>query len=75
MGVGDWFLARSQAFQILIDKFRSHKANTQRSFAKVRTRHNAYEYLLEGHEARLKEIESLLSGLKEKEITQIKKKR
>lgn len=75
MGIGDWFLARSQAFKLLIDKFKQHKTNTKRSFSKVKNRHNAYEYILEGHEARLREMESVLKSTKEPSIKIIKKKR
>lgn len=75
MGIGDWFLARSQAFKLLIDKFKEHKSTTKRSFTKVKNRHNAYEYILEGHEARLREMESILKYLNETPIKIKKKKR
>jgi hypothetical protein len=75
MGIGDFFLARSQAFRILIDKFKQHKSTTKRSFTKVKNRHNAYEYILEGHEARLRKMESIIKEVKKSPIKVIKKKR
>ena len=75
MGVGDWFLARSQAFKLFVDKFREHKTNTKRSFTKVKNRHSAYEFILEGHEARLKEMESIFRSLRESPTKIIKKKK
>lgn len=75
MGIGDWFLARSTAFKLLIEKFKQHKINTKRSFSKVKNRHNAYEYILEGHEARLRQIEQILDSLRETPPKIIKKKR
>ena len=75
MGVGDWFLARSVAFKLLIDKFKEHKTATKSSFSKVKARHNAYEYILEGHEARLREVEKILNAVNNNDINIIKKKR
>ncbi len=75
MGIGDWFLARSTAFRLLVDKFKQHKVNIKRSFTKIKSRHNAYEYILEGHEARLRELEGIISSLKETPTKIIKKKR
>ncbi len=75
MSVGDWFLARSQAFKIFIDKFKEHKTITKRSFTKVKNRHCAYEYILEGHEARLREMESIINVLEKSPVKVIKKKK
>ncbi|MFH1592260.1 MAG: hypothetical protein ABIB47_02750 [Candidatus Woesearchaeota archaeon] len=72
--IGDWFIARSEAFKILVEKFRHHKRTTQTSFSRVKTKHYNYDRKINELHARVREIESLLEALNEPKI-KIKKKR
>lgn len=71
----DWFLSRSQAFHLLIERFGNHKINTQGSFRRIKQTHTYYNSILKGHEARLRELENIISSLKETNIKIIKKRK
>ena len=73
--IGDWFLARSEAFKILMIKFRDHKIQTKESFSKVKLKHNNYDGTLKEHSERIEELEKILSTVKEVPYIKIKKKR
>jgi len=73
--IGDWFLARSEAFKILMMKFRDHKIYTKTAFSKVKSKHNQYDQALKEHKERIEEMEKILSSLKEVTPFKIKKKK
>jgi len=73
--IGDWFLARSEAFKVLMMKFRDHKINTKESFSRVKSKHTAYDQTLKDHKERIEELEKILTSLKEVPYIRIKKKR
>ncbi len=73
--IGDWFLARSEAFKILMMKFRDHKIQTKQAFSKVKSKHNQYENVLKEHKERIEEMEKILLSLKEVTPFKIKKKK
>lgn len=75
ISLSDWILARSQAFRLLLNSFRKHKVNTKNSFDRVKKAHYGYNYLLEGHEARIRELEKTITELKENSITILKKRK
>ena len=72
--IGDWFIARSEAFKILVDKFKEHKKTTENSFFRVRNRHYIYDRKINELQARVKELELTLEVLNELKI-KVKKKR
>jgi len=74
MALGDWFIARSEAFKILVDKFKEHKRATENSFFRVKNRHYLYDRKINELQARVKELELTLETLNELKI-RIKKKR
>ena len=74
IALGDWVLSRSEAFKILLSKFRDHKIATKEAFDKVKKRHNKYEDHIEDHEIRLRELETILAVLHENDPIKIKKK-
>ena len=73
--IGDWFLARSEAFKILMMKFRDHKIHTKQAFSKVKSKHNQYDEALKEHKDRIEEMEKILSSLKEVSPIKIKRKK
>jgi hypothetical protein len=73
--IGDWFLARSEAFMILLTKFRDHKIQTKNAFSKVKSKHNSYDKTLVAHNERIEELEKILGSLQEVSPIKIKKKR
>ena len=75
MAIGDWFLARSEAFRLLMTKFRDHKQDTIISFSKVKAKHHKYEEKFEELETKLKELERTLDSLQLIEPIRIKKKK
>ncbi len=74
IAVGDGFLARSEAFKLLLDKFRDHKLNTKDAFAKVRKKHDKYDDRLGDLEIRVNELQTILNALSENDPIKIKKK-
>ena len=73
--IGDWFLARSEAFKIMMMKFRDHKIQTKQAFSKVKSKHNQYDQTIKEHKERIEEMEKILSSLKEVTPFRIKKKK
>jgi len=73
--IGDWFLARSEAFMILLTKFRDHKIQTKNAFSKVKSKHSSYDRTLTAHNERIEELEKILGSLQEVSPIKIKKKR
>ncbi len=74
IAIGDWFIARSEAFKILVGKFKEHKNNTENSFFRVKSRHYTYDRKINELQARVKELELTLEALNELNI-RVKKKR
>lgn len=73
ISIADWFIARSEAFKILVEKFRQHKVATQNSFSRVKSKHYVYDRKLNELQARVKEIELIMENLNEPKI-KIRKK-
>lgn len=73
IAIGDWFLARSEAFRILLDKFRNHKINTQKSFYMVKQKHNIYEQQINILHKRVRTVENILKTMQEEKPKVIKK--
>ena len=74
IGFGDWIIARSDAFKILVEKFKDHKKVTRNSFSRVKSKHYVYDRKINELQARVKEMESILEILNEPKI-KIKKKK
>ncbi len=66
MAFADWLLSRSEAFRLLMMKFRDHKQDTVEAFSKVKKRHLDYDRRLEEHGDKLRQIEEVLHLLHEK---------
>ena len=66
MTIADWILSRSEAFKLLMMKFRDHKQDTIEAFTKVRRKHSDYDKRLEEHAGKLKQIEDVLNLLHQK---------
>ncbi len=66
MAFADWLLSRSEAFRLLMMKFRDHKQDTVEAFSKVKRKHLDYERKFEEHADKLKQIEEILQLLHEK---------
>ncbi len=73
IAIGDWFLARSEAFRILLEKFRNHKVNTKKSFYMVKQKHNIYEQQINNLHRRVRIVESILKEMQEEKPKVIKK--
>lgn len=74
IAIGDWLLARSEAFKLLMGKFRDHQITTKNSFTRVKQKHEEIDDTLEtqqtklrSHEVRIRELEEVLESLKEVE--------
>ncbi len=68
MAIGDWFLARSEAFRLLMMKFRDHKHDTMDAFSKVKRKHKDYEARLSEQEAKTKELVNIVKLVQESMI-------
>ncbi len=68
-------MARSEAFKVLMIKFRDHKILTKESFSRVKLKHNNYDQTLKEHSKRIDELEKVLTAVKEVPHIKIKKKR
>ena len=66
MTFADWILARSEAFKLLMMKFRDHKQDTVEAFSKVKRKHLEYERKFEEHADKLAQIEEIMQLLHEK---------
>ena len=73
--IGDWFLARSEAFKVLMMKFRDHKIQTKEAFSKVKLKHNSFDQSLKEDRTRIEELERIISSLREVTPIKIKKKK
>ena len=73
--IGDWLLARSEAFKVLVEKFREHKLATKQSFTRVKERHYDYDKKINELRARVAEVESLLQGVNEVQVFKTKRKK
>ena len=73
--IGDWFLARSEAFHILVEKFKLHKKVTKTSFSRVKNKHYVYDRRINELQARVRELESTLEALQELPVIKVKKKK
>ena len=63
MGIGDWVLARSTAFRLLMVKFRDHKHDTIESFSRVKAKHKRMDNMLIEHENRLRSLEKDITSV------------
>ncbi len=80
MAIGDWFLARSEAFRLLMMKFRDHKSDTMDAFSKVKKKHSYYDKRLEEHADKIRQLEEIMemvrqSMVEERDIKVLKKKK
>jgi hypothetical protein len=75
IAIGDWILARSEAFKIFMDKFLDHKINTQKSFSRVKLKHNYYDKKIEEHHKRITELENNLSKLTQLPEIRVKRRK
>ncbi len=80
MAVADWFLSRSEAFRLMMMKFRDHKGDTMDAFSQVKKKHTHYDKRLEEHASKLMELEEMMVMLRESMIEEkvpkvIKKKK
>ena len=75
MAIGDWFLARSEAFRLLMTKFRDHKQETVEAFSRVKAKHKTFENKFDEYEERIKELEKVLGTLCETSGVAIIKKK
>lgn len=66
MAFADWFLSRSEAFRLLMMKFRDHKQDTVDAFSKVKRKHLDYDRKFEEHADKLRQMEEVLKLLHEK---------
>ena len=73
IAIGDWFLVRSEAFNLLLRKFRTHKTNTKRSFYKVKQTHNQHNQQVNTLHKRLRNVENILKNMQEYKPKIIKK--
>lgn len=74
IAIGDWLLARSEAFNLLLAKFRNHKLNTKKSFYKVKQKHNLQDQQLTNLHKRLGSVERILKNMQEEASPRIIKK-
>ena len=65
IAIADWLLSRSEAFKLLLTKFRNHKLNTKRSFYKVKTTHNNHDRKLTNLHRRVRMVENMLKTMQE----------
>lgn len=73
IAVADWFLSRSEAFKLLLTKFRNHKLNTRRSFYKVKQTHTGHDQKFTNLHRRLRTVENILKTMQEEKPKIIKK--
>ena len=66
MAIGDWFLARSDAFRYLLSKFSEHKSETMKSFSKVKNENKEIIRKVKEHDDAIKDFEKALKELSAK---------
>ena len=69
MSMVDWFLARSEAFKVLMMKFRDHKQDTIEAFSKVKKKHKEVDYRLMQHDAKIQQLERTIQAMKKQAAT------
>lgn len=76
IAIGDWFLARSEAFKLLMKKIRDHNINTKKSFSKVKEEHKKISERLNNHEKEIEKLKKIIQDLQEEQppILKIKRK-
>ncbi|MAG50048.1 hypothetical protein CL621_00210 [archaeon] len=65
MAFGDWILARSEAFKLMMIKFRDHKHDTMDAFSKVKRKHKEYDSKLNEQESKITELANIMRLLQE----------
>jgi len=66
MAFADWLLSRSEAFKLLMMKFRDHKQDTVQAFSKVKSKHNNFDKRFDEHSTRLDQMEDVIKLMHEK---------
>ncbi len=68
MAIGDWFLARSDAFRYILSKFSEHKSETIGSFNRVKNENKEIIKKVKEHDEAIKTFEKALKELRSKGI-------
>jgi predicted GIY-YIG superfamily endonuclease len=68
LALGDWLLARSDAFRYLLSKFSEHKSETISSFKKVKHENRILIERVKDHEEAIQRFEKVLKELKAKGV-------
>lgn len=58
-----------------MDKFLDHKVNTQKSFSRVKIKHNYYDKKFEEHHKRITELENTISRLNQLPEIRVRRKK
>ncbi|MBI4154530.1 hypothetical protein HY498_00385 [Candidatus Woesearchaeota archaeon] len=68
MAIGDWFLARSEAFRYLLSKFSEHKSETMKSFNKVKNENKIIIKKIKDHDDAINNFGRIIKELRSKGI-------
>ncbi len=60
IGIGDWFLARSEGFRLLLIRLRDHKINVQRSFSRIKTKTREIDDRIDELERKVIRLEKMI---------------
>ena len=60
IGIGDWFLARSEGFRLLLIRLRDHKINVQRSFSRIKTKTKEIDDRVDEVERKIIRLEKMI---------------
>ena len=60
IGIGDWFLARSEGFRLLLIRLRDHKINVQRSFSRIKTKTKEIDNRVDELERKIIRLEKMI---------------
>ena len=60
IGIGDWFLARSEGFRLLLIRLRDHKINVQRSFSRIKTKTKEIDDRVDELERKIIRLEKII---------------
>lgn len=76
IAIGDWFLARSEAFKILMRKIRDHNIAIKKSFSKVKDEHKRLAERIDNNEKDIEKLKKIIQNLQEEppQILKIKRK-
>lgn len=66
LAIGDWFLARSDAFRYLLSKFSEHKSETIKSFNRVKNENREIIRKVKEHDETIKSFEKAIKELSAK---------